>query len=149
MRLLNTCTVGWVTAVLAIFCRFPAAAELSPVDSPSAADFILFADGKIVPIIVERSEDRAVQRAVVDLAEDLRRVSSVKPEASANETRSIIIGTLGKSKTIDRLAAEGKLQTNGVSGQWESWVLQIVRNPTPGVDQALVIAGSDRRGTIY
>jgi hypothetical protein len=41
------------------------------------------------------------------------------------------------------------LATNGVSGAWESYVLQNVKNPLPGVDAALVIAGSDRRGTIY
>jgi len=31
----------------------------------------------------------------------------------------------------------------------ESYVLQVVDQPLPGVERALVIAGSDRRGTIY
>jgi hypothetical protein len=46
-------------------------------------------------------------------------------------------------------AAAGKLDTVGVAGKWESAVLQAVANPVPGVTRALVIAGSDRRGTVY
>jgi len=80
-------------------------------------------------------------------------VTGTKPEVEnqffPDRRIGVIIGTVGKSKIIDRLAADGKLETNGVSGEWESYVLQIVKNPLPGVDAALVIAGSDRRGTIY
>ena len=35
-----------------------------------------------------------------------------------------------------------------VSGKWESFLIKTVDNPLPGVEQALVIAGSDKRGTI-
>ena len=68
---------------------------------------------------------------------------------SIGKTNVVIIGTLGLSKTIDRLAVGGKLDVAGVRGQWESYVLQVVKNPLPGVEKALVVAGSDRRGTIY
>ena len=36
-----------------------------------------------------------------------------------------------------------------VNGKWESYKLQVVKNPVAGVEEALVIAGSDKRGTIY
>lgn len=36
-----------------------------------------------------------------------------------------------------------------IDGKWESFVSQLVKNPADGIDQALVIAGSDPRGTIY
>ncbi len=96
---------------------------------------------------------RAVLRAAGDLADDFARVTGTKPEIenqlSPDKKIGVIIGTIGKSEIIDRLAAEGKLDTNGITGQWESYILQVVKNPLPGVDKALVIAGSDRRGTIY
>ena len=60
-----------------------------------------------------------------------------------------MVGTLGKSPAIDALAAAGKLDTAGVTGKWESAVIQAVANPVAGVKRALVIAGSDRRGTVY
>ena len=134
-------------------CLSARAIELTVADSPGAGDLSL-ADGKTVAaIFVETNDERAVLRAAGDLADDFARVTGEKPEIenqlSPDKQIGVIIGTLGKSKTVDRLAAEGKLATNGVSGAWESYVLQIVKNPLPGVDQALVIAGSDRRGTIY
>jgi hypothetical protein len=134
-------------------CLSARAVELTLTDAPGAGDFFL-ANGKTVAaIFVETNDERAVLRAAGDLADDFARVTGMKPEIenhpSAGEKVDVIIGTIGKSEIIDRLAAEGKLATNGISGAWESYTLQIVKNPLPGVDKALVIAGSDRRGTIY
>ena len=104
-------------------------------------------------ILIESNADRAVLRAANDLAEDFSRVIGAKPEIKnqfpADKKVRVIIGTLGQSKIIDGLAAAGKLTTNGVGGAWESFILQVVKNPLPDVDAALVIAGSDRRGTIF
>ena len=129
------------------------AVNLALTHSPDADDFILVSNGIAGAIFTESGEDAAVRRAVGDLAEDFARVTGTKPEVENNfpntEKISVLVGTLGKSEIIDRLAAEGKLETNGVSGAWESYVLQIVNNPAPGVARGLVIAGSDRRGTIY
>ena len=36
-----------------------------------------------------------------------------------------------------------------ITGKWETFIIQIVKNPFKGVKKALVIAGSDKRGTIY
>ena len=138
----------------AIVClKFSARADLALTDSPGAGDLIM-ADSKIVPaIFIETNDEPAVIRATGDLADDFERVTGTKPEiknqSSPDGKIRVIIGTIGKSEIIDQLAAEGKLATNGVSGEWESYVLQIVKNPLPGVNAALVIAGSDRRGTIY
>ena len=129
------------------------AADLTMTRLPGADDFILASNGTVGAIIVGSGEDPAVRRAAGDLAEDFARVTGTKPEIENNFPNtgkiSILVGTIGKSEIIDRLTAEGKLATNGVSGAWESYVLQVVKNPAPGVARALVIAGSDRRGTIY
>src|SRR5262249_39092180 len=61
----------------------------------------------------------------------------------------ILIGTLGKSPLIDRLVADKKIDTTPIAGKWESFLIQVVPNPFPGIESALVIAGSDKRGTIF
>ncbi len=49
---------------------------------------------------------------------------------------------------IDSLMPAGKLDASDLQGKWESFV--ITRSgSTAGREQALVIAGSDKRGTIY
>ena len=39
--------------------------------------------------------------------------------------------------------------SRGSRGQWESALTTVVEQPMPGVRRALVIAGADKRGTIY
>ncbi|HEV2437766.1 MAG TPA: glycosyl hydrolase 115 family protein [Verrucomicrobiae bacterium] len=125
---------------------------LSLTDSSGTADFTLFDGQNAAPIFVETNDEPAVIRAAGDLAGDVQRVAGVKPElinSSNDQTNLVIIGTLGHSRTVDRLAADGKLDVSGVRGAWESYVLQVIPHPWPGIEQALVIAGSDRRGSIY
>lgn len=38
---------------------------------------------------------------------------------------------------------------SSINNRWESFISEVIDKPLPGVDQALVIAGSDLRGTIY
>ncbi len=45
--------------------------------------------------------------------------------------------------------AQGKFDASGLRGHWEAWRAQVVLQPQPGVERALVIAGSDLRGTVY
>jgi hypothetical protein len=142
-----------ILAVAALFFALRATAELSLADSPGGDDFVLF-DGKTcAPVLIETNANPAILRAANDLTEDFARVtgitSPVENQFSKRDKTIVIIGEIGESKIIDALAAAGKLQTNGITGAWESYVLQIVTNPLPGIDRALVIAGSDRRGTIY
>ena len=65
--------------------------------------------------------------------------------------RAIIAGTVGDkgNDLINKLAGEGKIDVSSIQGKWESYKLQVVKNPVEGVSEALVIAGSDKRGTIY
>ncbi|KAK0611766.1 hypothetical protein B0T14DRAFT_571629 [Immersiella caudata] len=61
----------------------------------------------------------------------------------------IIAGTIGKSTIIDSLIAAGKIDVSAIKGKWESFTSQLVENPVNGTAKALVIAGSDPRGSIY
>ena len=61
----------------------------------------------------------------------------------------IIAGTIGNSSLIDSLITSGKIDVSAINGTWEAFTSTVVMNPVDGVNEALVIAGSDRRGTVY
>jgi hypothetical protein len=120
---------------------------------PPRDPFDVVTNGTAVDIYVDAADSPTVVRAVGDLRADVQRVSgtlpTVKNSTTGLSTTAILVGTLGKSPTIDALVTAGKLDTTGVAGKWESAVIQAVANPVAGVSRALVIAGSDRRGTVY
>ena len=66
-----------------------------------------------------------------------------------HDTDAVLIGTIGKSAVIDDLIRRHKLDVSGIAGKWESAISTIVDRPMPGIRRALVIAGSDKRGTIF
>ncbi len=142
----------WMVIGMAVLLSLSALAALSVTDSPEQGDFILRDGTNDADILVETNNNHAVTRAVGDLADDIQRVTGTRPTLQSDPVAGkilIIAGTLGQSPMIDRLAAAGKLDVTGVNGEWESYLLQVVKNPLPGVDAALVIVGNDRRGTIY
>ena len=73
---------------------------------------------------------------------------SVAQTVSAG-TCPIIAGTIGQSSLVDNLIADGKVDASQVEGKWEVYSLQLVEQPTTGVERALVIIGSTPRGTAY
>ena len=61
----------------------------------------------------------------------------------------IWFGRPGHHPAIDALAAQGRIDLRPLTGCWECFHLELVRNAAPGVPWALVIAGADRRGAAY
>ena len=109
--------------------------------------FCIAKDGKATTIVVDGNDWKGVQRAVNDLSDDVRKVTGVSAPLNdkgkmINDKPSIIVGTIGKSKLIDRLIKQKKIDVRQVKGQWESYLIDVV-------DGNLIIAGSDKRGTIY
>lgn len=121
--------------------------------APDAAVFPLAAGGKVADLVVSGDDHPGVIRAADDLRRDLFRVTGMTPrlchETEPLSEHAVFIGTIGKSAVIDGLIETGRLDAAGVAGKWESFVVQTVPEPLPGVREALVIAGSDKRGTIY
>jgi hypothetical protein len=104
-------------------------------------------------LYVDTNDFAGVVRAVGNLRADIARVSGLLPKMVHEENsfgkNTIIVGTIGKSRIIDRLIRAGKIDVTQISGKWESFFIQVVPEPLPGVASGLVIIGSDRRGTIY
>lgn len=113
--------------------------------------FALAGKSVTAPIVVAADDYKGVIRAAGDLQADIERVAGVKPHLGNVPTgaTAVLIGTLGKSPLIDGLVKAGKIKSAAIAGKWESFLIATVANPLPGVKQALVIAGSDKRGTIY
>jgi hypothetical protein len=141
--------------ILACTLSLPATRAQAPLltEKPAPTDFALARPGHVAPLVVETSNDRAVRRAAADLQADLERVTGQRPalldSLPAPARTCVLVGTLGQSSLIDRLVADQRIDATNLPGAWESFVIQAVSAPWPGVDQALVIVGSDRRGTIY
>ncbi|WCT14218.1 glycosyl hydrolase 115 family protein [Mucilaginibacter jinjuensis] len=114
--------------------------------------FALSANDKAAPIYTGDDEYPGVKRAINSLMGDVRSVTRSAP-ALVTETKGlkqiVLIGTLGKNPKIDQLVKENKLNVTDIAGKWETYLIQVVQKPFPGVDQALVITGSDKRGTIF
>ena len=117
-----------------------------------AQRFCMSKEGQSATILVDGRDWTGVVRAARDLGDDVRKVSgiaspvafSAKVQTPATEEGKgcIVVGTIGKSRLIDGLVKSKKLDVSQVQGQWESFVIDVI-------DHNLVIAGSDRRGTIY
>lgn len=132
--------------------RLPEDPDRYITDKRSRSAFTIARGGECVPVMVSRQDHQGVILAVSDLQSDLKKVSGQLPELlEYGETGKevIIVGTAGKSPLIDSLVRNGKLDLNPVLGRWEAFLTTLVENPLPGVSRALVIAGSDKRGTIY
>ena len=118
----------------------------------SPSSFPLVQGGDAATLVVDASDWPGVIRAARDLQADVNRVTGLTPvlrtDGQAQGT-VVIIGTVGRSPLIDRLAREGRIDVSSIRGKWESFFLQTVADPMPGLSRALVIAGSDKRGTIY
>lgn len=117
-------------------------------------DFILFQDNTIVNVYLDSEKEYPqVERAAQDLLKDMEAVTGRKPQLKQGkdgyDKNIIIVGTVGQGGMVDELAAAGKLDISGVKNQWEAFTMQSVSSPLAGVEQALVIAGGDKRGTIY
>nr|WP_319398975.1 glycosyl hydrolase 115 family protein [uncultured Carboxylicivirga sp.] len=84
---------------------------------------------------------------------DLKMVSGHEAKIYQSELphskQVVLVGTIGRNQWIDQLVKEGKIDDSDLKGQWERSLTQVVENPFPGVEKALVLAGSDKRGTIY
>ena len=124
-----------------------AAGPVAVVENAQPEAMPLIGASSMAAVLTDPADDVAVLRAVENLRGDLAKVAAAASTVDA--ARPIIVGTIGQNKTIDALIASGKLDVSGVTGKWEGFVQQVVDAPMPGVERALVIAGADRRGTIF
>ena len=124
----------------------------------SAADrFVSFHQGDLllnsnhqVEIYMDANDCKGVSYAANALVKDIQNVSGSKASitsdrqafTSSDKKANILVGTIGHSAAIDLLVKQKRINGNLLKGKREKFIITVV-------DGQLVIAGSDRRGTIY
>jgi hypothetical protein len=125
-------------------------ALLSSMSLNAADRFVSFHQGDLllnpsnqISIYQDANDCKGISYAVQALVKDIKNVCGSKAVVSTDATQpNIVIGTLGHSAAIDQLAKKKLINVNLLKGKREKFIITIVNNQ-------LVIAGSDRRGTIY
>ncbi|MGA2916689.1 MAG: glycosyl hydrolase 115 family protein [Sedimentisphaerales bacterium] len=116
-------------------------------------DFKLVFNDTAAGVCYDKSDYKVVEIAANLLSQDIESVTGIRPSVYADLKqaggRVVIIGTIGHNEYIDQLIREGRIDACGVDGQWETYGLQAVDKPFENITSALVIFGSDRRGTAY
>lgn len=131
-------------ACLGCLCLLFSALPLAAADrfvSFSNGDFLLNEGGK-VGIFVDETDQKGISLAAHNLAEDLKKVCGAQVVFTEAAAARIVIGSIGHSKAIDKLIKEKRLNGALLRGKREKFILQ-------RIGKQLIIAGSDRRGTIY
>lgn len=114
---------------------------------------VLFESGSRLKILTNETALPGIKIAVKNLQADFYKVTGVEPDLGTEIINSnqpvLIIGTVGVDQSIDELIKKGKLNKDELSGKNEKYLIQNVTDPFDGIKEAIVIAGSDKRGTIY
>ena len=122
-------------SLLAIMATLGSAASEPFVFFQASAD-VLSLQGASVSF--DSREHSCVQRAVANLQKDFEKVTG--KSMLSGESGTIIIGTVGVNKQIDQWVKKGELRD--LKGRTEKYIIKTIG------DQ-LVIAGSDKRGTVF
>lgn len=88
---------------------------------------------------------------------DIKLVTNIMPACLSQEGLAeiqddidmVIYGTVDRSPMLDRLSQKGLIDLALIREKREVYQFQILKAPENGMKNALVIAGSDKRGTIY
>ena len=120
---------------------------------PSQDAFPLIENGVPAGILISDSDYTGVNRVARLFQKDLGYVSGQETELVVGSQHSaqnvIIIGTLGKSTLIDHIIKEAEIDVSALAGRWEQFLIIPVEQPVEGIGNALLVVGSDKRGTIF
>ncbi len=138
---------------ITIFCLTFMQGQISLSEKASSKGaFSIVVDKMTTPIYYDEKDEDLIATASELLAQDIERVTGRLPlikTSKPNSDKAIIVGSIKNSRLIDQLVKSGKLNVSDLQNSWERFIVKVVSNPFPGVDKALVIVGSDRRGTAY
>lgn len=107
---------------------------------------------KAFSVLCDKEEHKGVLTAVKNLQTDFQKVIAVRPDMvySTDETVRVIVGSYDKSSFIRQLLKAGKLENDLLKDKNEKFIITTLHNPLKGLEgDVLLIAGSDKRGTIY
>jgi hypothetical protein len=123
------------------------------VTTKKADGAFAIASPQVASIYIDDKDDWLVNKAASLLQTDIEMITGKKPvivnDLFSARGNAIIIGTIEGSSIIKKLIAEKKIDITSIKGKWEAFQLQTIAKPLNGITNALVITGSDKRGTAY
>jgi len=143
---------GILAIVAILVCSSLYAGEAIKVVFERPGDgFELVHKGKVAPLLVDRQDAEVVRIAAQAFIKDVKLVCGAEPELLKVQERPkgdyVVIGTLGRNRLIDSFVKKGVISVEEIRGQWEMFKIAVVK--LSDEQKALVIAGSDRRGTAF
>lgn len=135
----------------------PSVTQPAATERPPEEKFVIASASQAVPVYIDEngSDYDGLSLVAESFAGDVAQVlnsgasSPVVTKAEQLNQSAIIVGSIGNNAVIDSLISQGKLDVSEVQGKWETYKIQFVKEPTAGVDKAIVVVGSDKRGAIY
>lgn len=115
-------------------------------------DSVALHDATIIHDVQDAETVKIAVRSVASDWEDITGRKAATCRWAGNSTNActaetaIIVGTVG-SGLIEELG--GKVDVSDIEGKWETFKTFVVSEPLPGVGDALIIAGSDKRGAAF
>lgn len=107
-----------------------------------------------VPVVIDESDYTGIRIAALSLSQDMEKVTGKRTQilqhAECSGIRAaIILGSLQKSALIKSIVEAKKIDVAGTESKWEAFVTCLVDDPIQGIEKALVLTGSDKRGTMF
>ena len=118
----------------------------------AAGAFPIAAGNSAATLCVDTNDYEVVKKVTALFQQDVEMATGLKPLLTNSEPLSkyiIIAGSIDKSTFIKELISTHKLPVDSIKSKWEAYQISVIQNPFPGATKALVVAGSDRRGTAY
>ncbi|HYF31176.1 MAG TPA: glycosyl hydrolase 115 family protein [Chitinophagaceae bacterium] len=134
-------------ASLPLLCQVLISERMEP------GSFSIVAGQVAAAIVVDSNDHILVQKTAALFQQDIGKVTGIRPalvhSIPSIAKHIIIIGSIDRSGPVRALIGSSKMDVANTRNKWEASQIQVVNKPFAGVEHALVIAGSDRRGTAF
>lgn len=137
---------AWLRSSLALVLALMAA--------PAAGvEFELASPRQAASILVPRGEPACVRLAAEDLADDVEKITGQRPaivdQWEKCGSAAVVLATVTLPESAAIIARLLPATRGELNGRWETYRVESVPSAAAPVEQALVIAGSDERGTMF
>lgn len=131
--------------LLALYC-------IIPLSAINAADFIILNKSTKATIVYDAVGPAIDSITAHLLAQDIQRLTGYLPKVATNlaEVRGnvIVLGSI-QSNLMKAILGKQSHFYKSLAGKWECYGIKVMSRPSKNISNALIIAGSDNRGTAY
>ncbi len=119
--------------------------------------FTIYKEGNLTNIYIEDTAPDGIKRVAAAVCRDIGTVTGKEPERVSTLSQIaggtvILAGICDESEIMTCLEKQGTVDASKVRGKRECYLLRAVDHPFPNdpqIEKALIVLGSDKRGTIY